>query len=94
MQQNLDLLIAKYGIESSKGEQMTARLFPNPVASLGAVSSPVQGRTLGNSGQLTSQVQQLFELAGKRGTGSRVPNPDFSLRKPVLKMPFASCGLL
>lgn len=67
LRQNLDLLIAKYGIESSKGEQMTARLFPNPVASLGAISSPVQGRTLGNSGQLTSQVQQLFELAGKRG---------------------------
>ena len=49
LQQNLDLLITKYGIESSKGEQVTARLFPNPVASLGAVSSPVQGRTLGNS---------------------------------------------
>jgi cobalt-zinc-cadmium efflux system outer membrane protein len=67
LRQNLDLLMAKYGIESSKGRQVTARLFPNPVASMGLISSPVQGRTLGNSGQITSQIQQLFELAGKRG---------------------------
>ena len=67
LRQNLDLLMAKYGVESSKGRQVTARLFPNPVASMGLVSSPVQGRTLGNSGQITSQIQQLFELAGKRG---------------------------
>ena len=67
LQHNLDLLMAKYGIESSKARQVTARLFPNPVASIGLVSSPFQGRTLGNSGQIISQVQQLFELAGKRG---------------------------
>lgn len=77
VQQNLDLLIAKYGIESSQGEQLTARLFPNPMASLGVVSSPVQGRTLGNSGQLTSQIQQLFELAGKRGY--RIESAEFGL---------------
>lgn len=67
LRQNLDLLMAKYGVESSKGRQLTARLFPNPVASMGLISSPVQGRTLGNSGQISSQIQQLFELAGKRG---------------------------
>lgn len=67
LRQNLDLLMAKYGIEASKGRQVTARLFPNPIASMGLVSSPVQGRTLGDSGQITSQIQQLFELAGKRG---------------------------
>ena len=78
LQQNLDLLIAKYGIESSKGEQLTARLFPNPIASLGVVSSPVQGRTLGNSGQISPQVQQLFELAGKRGY--RIESAEFGLQ--------------
>lgn len=67
LQQNLDLLIAKYGIEFSKGQEITARLFPNPVASMGLVSSPVQDRTLGSGGQLSPQIQQLFELAGKRG---------------------------
>lgn len=67
LRQNLDLLIAKFGIEFSKGQQITAGLFPNPVASIGAVSSPVQGRTWSSGGQIVPQVQQLFELAGKRG---------------------------
>lgn len=65
--QNLDVLIAKYGIEYSKGQQVTARLFPNPTVSVGTLSSYTQGRTFSNSGQLFFQAQQLFELAGKRG---------------------------
>jgi outer membrane protein, heavy metal efflux system len=65
--QNLDVLIAKYGIEYRKGQEVTARLFPNPLLSVGTVSSYTQGRTLSNSGQLFTQVAQLFELAGKRG---------------------------
>ena len=65
--QNLDVLIAKYGIEYAKGQEVTARLFPNPLVSVGTLSSYTQGHTLSNSGQLFSQVSQLFELAGKRG---------------------------
>jgi cobalt-zinc-cadmium efflux system outer membrane protein len=67
LQQNLDVLIAKYGIEYSKGQQITARLFPNPVMSIGNLASFTQGHTAGNSGQIFVQAQQLFELAGKRG---------------------------
>ena len=67
VQQNLDVLIAKYGIEYSKGQQITARLFPNPVMSIGNLASFTQGHTAGNSGQIFIQAQQLFELAGKRG---------------------------
>jgi len=65
--QNLDVLIAKYGIEYSKGQQITAGLFPNPVATIGTLSSFTQGRTSSNNGALSGQIQQLFELAGKRG---------------------------
>ena len=39
LRQNLDLLIAKFGIESRKGQEITARLFPNPVAFIGTQSS-------------------------------------------------------
>lgn len=67
LRQNLDLLIAKYGIETAKGQEITARLFPNPVASVGTLSAFTQGRTINNSGAIIAQVQQLFELAGKRG---------------------------
>lgn len=67
LQKNLDVLIAKYGIEYSKGQQITARLFPNPIMSIGNLASFTQGHTAGNSGQIFVQAQQLFELAGKRG---------------------------
>ncbi|HEU4683265.1 MAG TPA: TolC family protein [Nitrospira sp.] len=67
LKQNLDVLVAKFGIDFSKGQQITAALFPNPVASIGTLSSFTQGRTLSTGGQLFTQVQQLFELAGKRG---------------------------
>jgi len=67
LKQNVDLLIARFGIEFSKGREITASLFPNPVASVGAVSSPFQDRTWSSGGQIVPQVQQLFELAGKRG---------------------------
>ena len=67
LRQNLDLLTAKYGIESKKSQEVTARLFPNPVVFIGTLSSYTQGRTLSNGGQLFGQVQQLIELAGKRG---------------------------
>ena len=67
LRQNLDLLVAKFGIEFAKGQQITARLFPNPVATAGTLASFTQGRTPANTGQFLVQVQQLFELAGKRG---------------------------
>lgn len=67
LKQNLDLLIARYGIDYSKGQQITAKLFPNPVLQLATQSSWTQGNTLTKSGEIQTQVQQLFEVAGKRG---------------------------
>ena len=67
LKQNLDLLIAKYGIEYSKGQQITAKLFPNPLFSVGTLGSWTQGNTVTRSGEILTQVQQLFEIAGKRG---------------------------
>jgi cobalt-zinc-cadmium efflux system outer membrane protein len=67
LRQNLDLLIAKYGIDVAKGQQITARLFPNPVLSVGTMSAMTQGQTIARSSELATVVQQLFEMAGKRG---------------------------
>ena len=64
LKQNLDLLIAQYGIESAKGLEVTARLFPNPVLSVDASTSTT--RPVDRTGSLTARVDQLFELAGKR----------------------------
>ncbi|ALA58827.1 TolC family protein [Nitrospira moscoviensis] len=67
LRNNLDLVITKYGIDYAAGQRITAALFPNPVLAVGTISSFTQGRTISNSGQLFTQVQQLFETAGKRG---------------------------
>lgn len=72
LRQNLDLIITKFGIDYAKGEQITARLFPNPVYSVafgGSFSKQQFGQpsNLYRSGQALNVIQQLFEMAGKRG---------------------------
>lgn len=71
LRENLDLLMSKFGIDQAKGQQITAALFPNPYLTVGTLSAYTQtnGRlqTLEKSGQVATQVQQLFEMAGKRG---------------------------
>jgi outer membrane protein, heavy metal efflux system len=67
LKQNLDLLMTQYGIESAKGQEITARLFPNPVLGVGTVTSFTRGFTPGNSSQFSVNIQQLIEVAGKRG---------------------------
>ena len=56
LKQNLDLLIAKYGIDFSKGQQITAKIFPNPVLQVGTQSSWTQGNSLSRSGEIQTQV--------------------------------------
>lgn len=71
LRENLDLLITKFGIDQAKGQQITAALFPNPYLSIGTLSAYTQSngrlQTMSDSGQITTQIQQLFEMAGKRG---------------------------
>lgn len=67
LRQNFDLLITKFGIDYAKGQQITARLFPNPILSVGTLGAFSQQQTLTRSGQVYPQIQQLFEMAGKRG---------------------------
>jgi cobalt-zinc-cadmium efflux system outer membrane protein len=67
LRQNLDLIISSFGIDTAKGQQITARLFPNPTLIVNTMASFTQGFTPSNSGQINPQIQQLFEMAGKRG---------------------------
>lgn len=66
------MIVSSLGIDFAKGEQITARLFPNPVLSVGTVGSFAKQQfgepsNVLRSGQLYPQIQQLFEMAGKRG---------------------------
>jgi len=67
LKQNLDLLITKFGIDYVKGQRITAGLFPNPTLSVGTISSMTSRNTIASSSELATVVQQLFEMAGKRG---------------------------
>ncbi len=67
LKQNFDLLIARYGIDTSKGAEVTARLFPNPLFSLIGTAAFTQGQTFRETRSITPQIEQLFLIAGKRG---------------------------
>src|SRR5215467_8709553 len=67
LKQNLDLIIAHFGIDAAKGRQITARLFPNPTLNVNTLSSYTQGCHMSTCGAVGPSVTQLFEVAGKRG---------------------------
>jgi cobalt-zinc-cadmium efflux system outer membrane protein len=67
LKQNLDLLIVRYGIDSSKGRAITAGLFPNPTLSVNTLSAYTQNCALARCGAVMTVLTQLFEVAGKRG---------------------------
>lgn len=67
LKQNLDLIIASYGIDAAKGRQITARLFPNPTLSVNTFSAYTQGCNLHRCGGVAPTLTQLFEVAGRRG---------------------------
>ncbi|HEX8749496.1 MAG TPA: TolC family protein, partial [Nitrospira sp.] len=67
LKQNLDLIIAHYGIDAAKGRQITARLFPNPTLNVNTLSAYTQGCHMSTCGAVGPSVTQLFEVAGKRG---------------------------
>ena len=75
LRQNLDLLIAKYGIETAKAQKITAGLFPNPELSIETLSAYTQGCNLSKCGGIMTVVSQLFLVAGKRGF--RVESAEF-----------------
>jgi len=67
LKQNLDLIIAHYGIDAAQGRLITARLFPNPTFNVNTLSSYTQGCHMSTCGAVGPSVTQLFEVAGKRG---------------------------
>jgi cobalt-zinc-cadmium efflux system outer membrane protein len=75
LQQNLNLLKAKYGIDTAKAQKITAGLFPNPELSVNTLSAYTQGCTLSDCGGIMTVLSQRFLVAGKRGF--RVESAEF-----------------
>jgi outer membrane protein, heavy metal efflux system len=76
LKQNLDLIIASYGIDAAKGRQITAQLFPNPTLSVNTFSAYTQGCNLHKCGAVAPTLTQLFEVAGRRGYRREVAGLD------------------
>ncbi|MGD9849729.1 MAG: TolC family protein [Nitrospirales bacterium] len=67
LKQNFAVMVGKFGIETAKARELTARLFPNPELSVGLFSSVTQGCNTARCGGVMPQISQLFLIAGKRG---------------------------
>jgi len=66
LQQNLQLVAARYDIDTAEAEKLTARLRPNPEVSVGFADIPLNGSNFVNPQTFDYNISQTFELGGKR----------------------------
>lgn len=67
LQQNFELVAARYDIDTAEAEKLTARLRPNPQVNVGFEGLPLNlSGNLLTEQQYTYGISQTFELGGKR----------------------------
>ena len=67
LQQNFQLIAARYDIDTAEAEKLTARLRPNPQISVGFSGLPLNlSGNLLTEQQYSYAISQTFELGGKR----------------------------
>ena len=87
MRQNLELVAARYDIETADAEKLTARLRPNPQFTLGLSDLPVN-----LSGPLIKEqtydygVSRTFELGGKRSKRIETANANSDVARGQFQM--------
>jgi outer membrane protein, heavy metal efflux system len=87
LQQNLQLVAARYDVDTADAEKLTARLRPNPQLSMGFSGAP-----LNLSGPLISEqtydysISQTFEMGGKRGKRIDFANKNADLARGQFEM--------
>lgn len=85
LKNNYQLLLAKYDIEQAKADVITAKLFDNPeISHENLFYNHETKRFLETSyatGQFSTQISQLFKLAGKRNKSIALANTAIKLRE-------------
>ena len=87
MRQNLELVAARYDIETADAEKLTARLRPNPQISVGLSDLPVN-----LSGPIIKEqtydygVSRTFELGGKRSKRIETADANSDLARGQFQM--------
>ncbi len=87
LQRNLQLVAARYDIDTAEAEKLTARLRPNPQLSFASSGTP-----LTFTGPIISEqtydyaISQTFELGGKRGKRIDLANKNADLARGQFEM--------
>src|SRR4030095_2166761 len=87
LRQNLQLVAARYDVDTAEAEKLTARLRPNPQLSVGLSGAP-----LNLSGPVIREqtydysISQTFELGGKRGKRIAVANANADVARGQFEM--------
>jgi cobalt-zinc-cadmium efflux system outer membrane protein len=87
LQQNYQLVAARYDIDTAEAEKLTARLRPNPQVSVGFQGLPLNLRgSFLKEQQYSYGISQTFELGGKRGKRIDVANANSELAQAQFQM--------
>ena len=79
LRNNLDLQAARYRLERSKADQITATLRPNPTLSVAAENLAISGPTLpGRLYEVGATYTETIELGGKKDLRERAANATVS----------------
>src|SRR5215510_7973362 len=82
MQQNLQLVAARYDIDTAEAEKLTARLRPNPQVTVALSGAPLNlSGNIGNEQTYDYTLSQTFETAGKRGKRIEVAGKNADLAR-------------
>ena len=82
LQQNLQLVAARFDVNTAEAEKLTARLRPNPEVNLGFSDIPLNfRRDFVKPDTYSYGVSQTFELGGKRQKRIDVANADSEVAK-------------
>src|SRR6266849_454904 len=87
LQQNLQLVAARYDIDTADAEKLTARLRPNPQVSVGFADLPLDfsGSFLKEQ-QFTYVISQTFEVGGKRSKRINAANANSEVAQAQFQM--------
>ena len=87
LQQNLELVAARYDIDMADAEKLTARLRPNPQLSVGFADFPLDfSGNFVKKGTFSYGISETLELGGKRGKRIDAANANSELARAEFQM--------
>ena len=87
LQQNLQLVAARYDIDTAEAEKLTARLRPNPEIDVENSGTPVNfNGPIFNAQTFEYTLTQEFELGGKRAKRITVADANAALAREQLEV--------